>query len=339
MVTARKYASVKGVEIFGVGSWTDFNGETISWSEHDLDKMVANSVDAPLKLGHTDDAEAIADKLNIPKRIVTGDPSGAGAMRLGRVTNLRRVGKKLLADLLGVPSAITKLIQEGLFNNVSSEIEIASDGSPTISGVALLGSENPAVDSLKGLSAAQIALSAPMSRPHLQFSAPQVTRTKEVPSMPKKEAHIQAISDSLSAGLRIELARRKLKANKPDGQTADMFQDEVNRIAADKYAGDPIAFQKATVYCAREYPIGFRAARQKWDKSQSQKANKKQALVDVDEYTVAVREIMYTAESAGVSFDDALAIVRTRHPRAASVYEVGRQETVDLKYRTYLGGN
>lgn len=130
-----------GIEIFSVGVW---NGD--EYSASDLDAMVeANAVlgdrlNAPLKLGHDDAQKFLQD---------SGLPS------FGWVENLRREGEKLLADIRGIPQKIFELIQNGAYRKRSAEIlwdwddkESGRTFSRVLCGLALLGAELPAVQTL-----------------------------------------------------------------------------------------------------------------------------------------------------------------------------------------------
>jgi hypothetical protein len=167
--------TVVGVEIFAEGRWTDSAGNTRTWTADDLRSM-ADAAQAnvpervPLKAGHTSDQfnARLASALEVPEGIVTGE-MGQGQIALGRVTNLRVQGGKLLADFADVPVPIADMVEmhgAAGFTNVSSEIVgeiVTGDGrkfGPALVGVALLGAEDPAVESLNGLEAA-LVMSAP----------------------------------------------------------------------------------------------------------------------------------------------------------------------------------
>jgi len=155
--------TVQEVEVFAVGEWTDSEGNTYDWTADDLKEMVeaySNSEDprVSLKVGHTEDDFniRIANALGIPVELAMGDENGQGQIALGYVSQLAFIGDKLVADFMGVPEAITDLIEGGQFNAVSSEIDLGHDGSKILSGVALLGVEDPAVTSLAQLNNAKI---------------------------------------------------------------------------------------------------------------------------------------------------------------------------------------
>jgi hypothetical protein len=151
--------TIAGVKVFAAGTWTDSSGATREWGEKDLDAMVdAFKAEVPkvvpLKCGHTTDAfnKAIADALGVPLEIITGD-NGQGQIGIGRMTSLERKGNLLIAAFENCPDAIAALIEGGQYSTVSVEIEDkVGDFGPVITGVALLGAEEPAVDkaSLEG---------------------------------------------------------------------------------------------------------------------------------------------------------------------------------------------
>lgn len=144
---------VANVDIFAAGTWTDSAGFTREWTKDDLDSMV-KAFDAgvvplvPAKAGHTSDEfnRKIAEALGVPVDLVTGD-HGQGQIALGKVTSLQRRGDTLVASFDNVPEAIANLIEGGLYSTVSVEIEDAiGEYGPVVTGVALLGAEEPAVD-------------------------------------------------------------------------------------------------------------------------------------------------------------------------------------------------
>ncbi len=149
---APKMKNVTGVKVFAAGTWTDSAGVERTWSPEDLDKICeafTAGVPAvvPLKCGHTTDAfnRKIAEALDVPPEVITGE-QGQGQVSLGRMTSLEHKGNLLVAAFDKVPEAIANLIEGGQFSTVSVEIEDAvGDFGPVITGVALLGAEEPAV--------------------------------------------------------------------------------------------------------------------------------------------------------------------------------------------------
>ncbi len=152
--------TVSGVEIFAAGTWTDAFGITSTWEESDLDAMVKAFKDGQeiaLKVGHTSDIFnlKLAADLGVPLEMIIGE-FGMGAMGLGKVDTLVRSGDKLVADFKDVPEPLANLIEGGSYDAVSVELKFGEDGTPIATGVALLGAEEPAVDSLAPLDVAEI---------------------------------------------------------------------------------------------------------------------------------------------------------------------------------------
>ena len=154
---ALKTRSMVGVEVFSSGTWTDSAGNVRTWSAQDLDHMVASlgKTKAPLKVGHTTDSfnTRVAAALGVPIELVTGE-HGKGALGLGEVAKLARKGDKLIAEFTGVPEQIGDLIGSA-YCHVSSEID-DTEGGPVLTGVALLGVEEPALKNLQPLAVASV---------------------------------------------------------------------------------------------------------------------------------------------------------------------------------------
>lgn len=137
---------IKNKEIFAAGTW---NGD--KYTIEDLDNIVKafyelkGRRDVPLKLGHDEKQELLQRD---------GYPAA------GWVAELRREGKKLIADFVKVPRKIYELIQKGAYRRVSAEIIWNYKDSETgkvyprvLSAVALLGADIPAVTSISAWSA------------------------------------------------------------------------------------------------------------------------------------------------------------------------------------------
>jgi hypothetical protein len=133
--------TIRDVEIFATGT---HNGD--DYTERDLDDMVAafRELDyrPALKIGHTKDAP--------------------GAPAYGWIENLRRVGKRLLADFTDMHDSVVDAIRKRLYDNVSAEIyfNLKRAGKTfrrALKAVALLGAEVPAVANLTPLHKMQFA--------------------------------------------------------------------------------------------------------------------------------------------------------------------------------------
>jgi len=145
--------TVKDVYVFASGTWTDSAGNERTWTNDELDRMVVAfkagvPVMVPVKCGHTsDDFNAkIAEALGVPNEVITGD-HGQGQIKVGNMTSLERKGDWNVATFGNIPEPIADLIEGGQYSTVSVEIEdeIGEYG-PAITGVALLGAEEPAVE-------------------------------------------------------------------------------------------------------------------------------------------------------------------------------------------------
>lgn len=131
---------IKNVELFATGKW---NGDEYNVS--DLDEMVTAFNDVgfkpPIKPGHTD---------------------APGTPAYGWVANLKRVGDKLVGDLIDLPKKVYEAIKDRLYDTVSAEIywDLERNNRTfkrVLKAVALLGAEIPAVD-LKPLSESLLSI-------------------------------------------------------------------------------------------------------------------------------------------------------------------------------------
>lgn len=136
---------IVGYPIFEVGTWNKQE-----FTEDDLDMIAATHADlvdgqkihrVPLKIGHND-AQPLTD----------------GMPALGWVQNVRRVGKRLLADFYNVPKVIKKCIARKMYTSVSIELMVGlkrgdKDYKYVLDAVAILGADHPAVHTLPDLDA------------------------------------------------------------------------------------------------------------------------------------------------------------------------------------------
>lgn len=138
MLTTR---DIPGVEILSVGTWhgTGCPPKGCEFTTADLDRIVADytaqgsDFAAPVKLGHDDNQKLLQ---------TDGYPAA------GWLSNLRREGEKLLADLLKVPAKIADLMDVGAYRTRSVELE-----DDRLTGMALLGADLPAVENLSDITA------------------------------------------------------------------------------------------------------------------------------------------------------------------------------------------
>lgn len=132
--------NTKRVEIFAAGKW---NGMT--FTKKDLQTIVTafdalgSNHKVPLKFGHND-----------KQKMTDGQPA------LGWVTGLTVEGDKLIADMSDIPDVVMSAMDKKLYRNVSVELDFdvkyKDQHFPIVlSGVALLGADIPAVNTLKDL--------------------------------------------------------------------------------------------------------------------------------------------------------------------------------------------
>lgn len=196
-------------EIFAAGT---HNGET--YTERDLDDMVEAfaSLDfqPALKQGHVQDE--------------TGLPA------LGYVSNLRRVGKKLVADFTDMPEHVYEAIQSKRFARVSAEIfhnfrRAGKNFRRVLKAVALLGVEIPAVAGLKPLHVFESGEFETLETVEINFS--------EVDKMADDAVtkELEALKKRLDAAEQANLALAEEK-EKADARVA-VFADEVKALRSE----------------------------------------------------------------------------------------------------------
>jgi hypothetical protein len=156
--------AILGLEIFAVGTHTDSGGSTNSFTDDDVDYMVNKFAGGfpefvPIKLGHTSDEfnRQVAAELGLPASSLNGENGEGfdGVAALGQVTNLYQEGDKLVADLK-VPDEMANLFRDEYFRDVSCELSVDEQDRWILDGLAMLGAERPAVDTLAGIAAAAV---------------------------------------------------------------------------------------------------------------------------------------------------------------------------------------
>ncbi len=144
----------------------------------------------PLKLGHDGDA-----------------PFKDGQPALGWVKRIYREGKKLIADLTGIPESLYTFIKEGLYKFVSVEL-LADVKAGTreipwvLDAVALLGADPPAVGILKDLQALTMARSTVFQcRERVAFTRDSIITGGQKPTMAdedKQKEDVKALLERLN---------------------------------------------------------------------------------------------------------------------------------------------
>jgi len=218
---------IEQVEIFSVGVW---NGK--KFTNDDLVEIKNNFLklsevqDVPLKLGH-----------NAKQPMTDGQPA------LGWLDKIWVVGNKLMARFVDVPEIIFEAISKKLYKKVSVELmpDVAYKGDKfnyVLSGVALLGADIPAVNTLSDLKTTFMSLTG--SNNHLVFTAINL----EDISMAKTVEELQA-----------ELAAEKLKFAKVELEGSAKDKEILDMKKADEKRADEE--QKAKIIFARKTVVGM----------------------------------------------------------------------------------
>jgi hypothetical protein len=224
--------SLKGVEIFAVGSWK--GNKRIEVTSDDLDSMVhsfeqlsavVQGYSPMLKLGHTDQQKFF--------------PQSNGAPSLGIVERIWRQGDKVLADFGNVPAALLALVEKRRYNAVSIEMyPTVEHGGQTfknvLTAVALLGAELPAVKGLK-----ELADSLSFKDQELVFGEGVLTFQQETETV-----FTQDQVDALIAAA-VTKATDAAKAEFTAEKTAITARVEAAEAEATKFKGERDASQKA----------------------------------------------------------------------------------------------
>ena len=211
-------------EVFAVGTW---NG--MPFEKTDLNSMAAafNSLadvhKVPLKFGHNDD-----------------QPMTDGQPAIGWVDKVWVEAGKLMAHFTDLPKVVYHAIEKKLYNHVSVELDMGVEHKGSyypwvLSGVALLGADIPAVNTLSDLQAY-------MSRDGLRFSkrlAFTAVSINNGGSTMTTEAELQAQLDAERAknkALSDQNATFSKDKVELEGKIASLEADKSQRDEADKKA-------------------------------------------------------------------------------------------------------
>jgi hypothetical protein len=202
-------SGLQDVEIMSVGTWKGFK-----FSQQDLYNMVDNfprvGYRVPLKLGHP----GYQGKKGFDQPKETGRPA------FGWITELRRDGEKLIASISDIPAMLMELIRKKNFIRFSAEImrNFTYKGNTygnVLTGVALLGEELPAVETLKDIYELNLA---PTGAYSADFDESQVIKFNGEggnPSMEREKELEQALQAKEA-----ELAALTVKTGELEGQIA-----------------------------------------------------------------------------------------------------------------------
>lgn len=216
------------VEVFAAGTWR--GSKTVTADRPMLDRIVQNfstinqvpGYGVPVKLGHSSKV---------------GDPA------YGWMSDLQRVGDTLVADFTDMDPAIVDAIGKRRYNSVSVELyprleyggKVFND---VLGGVALLGSEWPAVKGLKPLSASHFA-EAGIEKLELTSKEPNVANDEAKFSQVQADAFVLAAETRVKAegatALAAETAKTVAATARADAAEAALtkFKDDQDRAKMD----------------------------------------------------------------------------------------------------------
>jgi hypothetical protein len=154
--------ALKGIEIFSAGKHRE--GEE-AWTEADLDAIVA---------AHS--------QLDYRPALKAGHQAQDGQPALGWIENVRREGKKLLADITDVPGVVVDAIKSKAYDRVSAEIysNLKRGGKEfkhALKALALLGADINAVPGLKPLHQMEFAEGTAVKDYHVDALAGTISVT------------------------------------------------------------------------------------------------------------------------------------------------------------------
>ena len=227
-----KLKSIQGVEIFSAGTW---NGD--KYTVEDIDEMIRAynenraTVKPSLKLGHDDDQKLLQKD---------GYPAA------GWISNLYRIGEKLIADFVEIPSKVAELIKQKAYRKVSSEIfwDIAINGRTykrMLSKVALLGEDMPAVTTLDDMLALYGAKVTKADRVGAYATNKEGLILKEYEMTPDQESGAKETDDMSKSEAEIKLEYELKEAR----EKADVAAKEKEKLTADLAAKSKLEEENA----------------------------------------------------------------------------------------------
>ena len=187
---------IKNATIVKVGVYVDSGGTEVEFTKENLRELADNftKIPIPLKLGHTSDKfnASIAKALDVPVDILKGEGSNNhGAAKLGEVIALSANGT-LIADIKLANDRVGKLVEDGYFDGFSIEMSMDFEFNKenigaTITGLSMLGSENPAIYDLPKLQA-DMLLASGSKYDHLIFERFNMPKSKLAEHNPEEDA-------------------------------------------------------------------------------------------------------------------------------------------------------
>lgn len=228
-------------EIFAVGKWNGLN-----FTKEDLQGIadtfneLSSIHKVPLKFGH-----------NSKQPMTDGQPS------LGWVSDVWVSGNKLMAKFSQVPEIVMNAIRKGLYKRVSIELDRKVKHKSKffeniLSGVALLGADIPAVNTLEDLNAF-MSRSEITGGEHVSFSAitgniQEGQNMSDVKELEAKLAEAEAKAAKFAANAEKAEAelQAKVDADQREAETARKNRIEFNREAVIEVLEDAVKSNSIT---------------------------------------------------------------------------------------------
>ena len=330
---SRQYAKdLRNVEVFSTGVW---NGDT--YTEADLDSMVSAyyslGIKPPLKLGHDEAQKWFGQK--------------DGAPALGWIENLRRFGKKLVADLADVPDALHGMITSKRYRTKSAEVYWNYKDSEgriwprVLRAVALLGADLPAVTDLQDL---QMALMADGTRDLRTYGSDGDVRTYSDEdggkSMDKEQA--KKYEDRISE-LEKQVGDEKKRTDDAESRAVKAETDaalKVFSLEVEALVKDGKALPAEVEGLKRDFadmgikPRKYGEQETTWGQNKIEELKKRTKLVDFkeqaqggdddkdkDDSKPSVHELTVKVQrERGIKYSEARDIVRIEHPEEWASY-------------------
>lgn len=223
---------IEGVELFAVGVW-----HHVRFTADDLQGIAkafahfTSVLRVPLKLGHNDE-----------QQVTDGMPA------LGWVSNVRlsEDNKKLLGDFVDVPDIVYNAISKKLYNSLSIELDLEVDYKGDrfpylLTGVALLGADLPAVNTLSDLSSYIGKKEDERPKAHSRFSFSN--RQEEVKQTPKPK-EVKTMTDNVELEkMKLEFAAMKAEKEKLQADFAKREKELEDQKRKELFSAKKKAFE------------------------------------------------------------------------------------------------
>lgn len=240
-------------EVFAVGKWNGFE-----FSKEDLISIASafhtlgNNHQVPLKMGHNDE-----------------QPFTDGQPALGWVVDLSVEGDKLVAEFSDIPDVVYGAFEKKLYRNVSIELDIGVEYKGSyfpfvLSGVALLGADIPAVNTLADLQAymgrelsckQKAAFTAVFNKKPEVKNMGDVTLEEQVRTLSAKvDAQSKEIDKLISTNTKLETEKIELKAKFSNMEETDKHRRQLEeRALLEKRLDQMVQDKKIAPFTRDEY--------------------------------------------------------------------------------------